>query len=102
MDPSGNTPTNEPTPIKVRNADRYKAVILQLQVTEAHQTLGVRMAPDRNNKAELEHFMTIASQWFTAMKAGQITLEAAAFSLEKVVLKKLTYPLVTTTFTDEE
>jgi len=59
-----------PKPIEVRNADGQKMVIPQLPVTEAHRTLGVGLAPDGNNKAELEHLMTTASQWFTAMKAG--------------------------------
>jgi len=89
-------------PLEVCNAEGQKVAIPQLQVTEACQTLGVRVAPDRNNKAELEHLMTMASQWFTAMKASRITHEAAAFSLKQVILKKLMYPLMTTTFTEEE
>jgi len=64
-----------PQPIEVRNADGQKTVIPQLPVTEARRTLGVRLAPDGNNQAELEHLMTTATQWFTAMKAGRLTHE---------------------------
>jgi len=89
-------------PLQVRNAEGKLVTIPQLEVTEARRTLGVRVAPDGNNKAELEHLMQTASTWFTAMKAGRISHEAAVFSLKQVVLKRLTYPLVTTTFTEAE
>jgi len=65
--------------LSVQNANGQMVMIPQLPVTEAQRTLGVRVAPDGNNKAELEHQMTTASNWFTAMKAGQITLEVATF-----------------------
>jgi len=91
-----------PLPLEVQNANGKLVAIPQLAVTEARRTLGVRVAPDGNNKAELEHLMQIASTWFTAMKAGRITHEAAAFSLRQIVLKQLTYPLVTTTLTEAE
>jgi len=64
--------------------------------------LGIRVAPDGNNKVEFEHLSQIANKWFTMMKAGWLTHEAAAFSLRNVVLKQLEYPLVMTTFTEKE
>jgi len=64
--------------------------------------LGVRVAPDGNNEAEFEHLMQIATKWFMAMKAGRLTHEAAAFSLQNVVLKQLVYPLVMTMFTQQD
>jgi len=76
--------------------------IPQLTVMEGWHTLGVRVAPDGNNKAELEHLTQIVMEWFTAMKAGWLTHEAAAFSLWYVVLKQLEYPLVMTTLMEWE
>jgi len=89
-------------PLEVQNANGNLVAIPQLAVTEAQQTLGMRVAPDRNNKVELEHLMQTTSTWFTAMKAGRITHDASAFSLRQIVLKQLTYPLVTTTLTEAE
>jgi len=74
----------------------------QLLVMEAHRTLGVRVAPDSNNAAELEHLMQIATKWFMEMKAGCHTQEAVAFSLCNVVIKQLMYPLVSTMLTPKE
>jgi len=69
---------------------------------EARRTLGVRVVPDGNNMAEFEHLIQIATEWYTAMKVGRMTHKVVAFSLCNVVLKQLTYPLVTTTFTEKE
>jgi len=68
----------------------------------ARQTLGVRVALDGNNAAKFGHLLQVATEWYMAMKVGRMTHEAAAFSLWHVVIKQLTYPLVTTTFTEKE
>jgi len=46
--------------------------------------------------------MQIASEWFTAMKAGWLMHVAAKFSLHNVVLTQLAYPLVSMTFTQKQ
>jgi len=62
----------------------------------------MRVAPDGNNQAKIEHLMQMTATWYMAMKAGQITHDVTAFSLKLVVLKQITYPLVTTTFMEAE
>jgi len=96
------TSCNDAVLLEVRNAARERTTILQLPVMEARQTLGVQVAPDGNNDAEFKHLMQIASEWFTAMKGGQLTHAAAEFSLCNVVLKQLAYPLGSTTFTQKQ
>jgi len=86
----------------VRNAAGNLVMIPQLSATEARRTLGVRVAPDGNNDAEIQHLTQIANKWFTAMKAGCLTKEAASFSLQNVVMKQLIYPLVATTLNQKE
>jgi len=49
------TSKNELVLLAVCNAAGKLATIPQLPVTEAHRTLGVRVAPDGNNAVELEH-----------------------------------------------
>jgi len=93
---------NDSVSLAVRNAAGELVTIPQLSVTEARRTLRVRVAPDGNNDAEIQHLMQIANEWFTAMKVGHLTKEAAAFSLQNVVMKQLIYPLVATMLNQKE
>jgi len=88
--------------LKVRNAQGDLTNIPQLPVMEARRTLGVRVAPDGNNAAKFDHLIQIATEWYMVMKEDRLTHEADAFSVHNVILKQLTYPLVTMTFTGKE
>jgi len=41
--------------------------ILQLVASEACRTLGIRLAPDRNNEVEYQHLLEVARNWQSAM-----------------------------------
>jgi len=57
--------------LKVQNVQGDLTNIPQLPVTEARQMLGVRVALDGNNAAELDHLRQIATEWYMAMKVGR-------------------------------
>jgi len=88
--------------LAVRNVNGELTPIPQLPVMEAWRTLGVRVSLDGNNAVEFVHLTQIATEWFTVMKAGQLTHEAADFSLHNIVLKQLEYPLVMTMLMERE
>jgi len=58
-----------------------------------------RIAPDGNNKDELQYMLEVAKSWQTLMSAAKVTHAAAEFGLQQVILCKLEYLLVATTFT---
>jgi len=69
---------------------------------EARRTLGVRLAPNGNNRDEFQYLMDIVRSWHASMSAAKVTHVAAEFGLRQVILRKLEYPLVATTFTQQE
>jgi len=56
------------------------------------------LAPDGNWEMELTYLISVSLDWKVWMVAARITPSDAAFSLKHVVLRKLMYPLTTTTF----
>jgi len=76
--------------------------IPQLAPGDARCTLGVRLAPDSNNKAEFFYLLDVAKSWQTSMAVAKITHAAAELGLQQVILQKLEYPLVVTTFTHQQ
>jgi len=76
--------------------------IPELLPSKVHRTLGVWLAPDGNNEDEFQHLLEVAQSWNTLMSAVKVTHAAAKFGLQQVILQKLEYPLVMTTFTQTE
>jgi len=70
-----------------------------LETFKARQTLGVHLALDGNWTTEVEYLQSIAQDWHIKMAASRLSAQDALFSLKNVVLCKLHYPLVMTTFT---
>jgi len=88
--------------IHVPDKNSQPTKIPQLSPLEAHRTLRVWLAPDRNNADELQYLQDIAKSWHTSMSAAKVMHVAAEFSLCQVILWKLEYPLVATTLTQTE
>jgi len=76
--------------------------IPELPPSEARRTLGVRLAPDGNNRDKLRYLVDVARSWHTSMSGAKVMHAAAEFGLRQVILRKLDYPLVATTFTQKE
>jgi len=55
-------------------------------------------APDGNWQTEADYLFSVAADWKVRMAAAKLNPVNAMFSLKNVVLRKLCYPLITTTF----
>ena len=93
------TPKQPADAVMIKDADNKRITIPCLATSEAHRTLGVRLAPDRNWDKEVEYLVSIVVDWKVCMVAAQLTPADMTFSLKNMVLQKLCYPLTTTTFT---
>ncbi len=106
-----NGPTNQiklhpnkttPGDLKVVDATGKLHTIPWLEVTEARQTLGVRLAPDGNSMAEFHYLKTMATDWKQKMEKARLTHMDALFSLRSSILQKMAYPLAVMTFTEQQ
>ncbi len=91
-----------PGELVVKDDSQHSVQIPRLETFEARRTLGVRLAPDGNWTAEVEYLQSVANDWQVKMAASKLSPQDALFSLKNVVLRKLQYPLVTTTFTPQQ
>jgi len=60
-----------------------------LEPWEARRTLGVRIAPDGNNEAKVQHMSQVVAEWRTKMATAHISWEAVEFSIRQVLYPKL-------------
>jgi len=84
--------------LSIRDDKQHRVVILQLETNKARHTLGVQLALDGNWDTELEYLLSVTSNWKVRMAASRLSQADATFSLKNVIMQKLCYPLVTTTF----
>jgi len=71
-------------------------------MSDACQTLGVRLAPDGNNDAEFHHLWEETLKWKQDMLSAKISRPAADFGIQQVLMPKLCYPLVAITFMEAQ
>jgi len=73
-----------------------------LETDEAQRTLGVQIALDGNNQAEVQHLKGVASEWASQMARAHLTRAEVEFSLRQVLLPKLTYAMQATTLNKQQ
>jgi len=88
--------------IHIPREDGTRVTISHLHMMEAHQTLGVRLAPDGNNEEEHKYLLGISQTWKQHMAVAFLLWVAVEFSLQQVLLPKLSYPLIVTTFMEKQ
>jgi len=88
--------------LSIPSSDGTKITIPRLDTTEARRTLGVRLAPDGNNLAEYQHLREETIRWKNQMITSNLPRAAADFGIRHVLLPKLRYPLVATTFSEAQ
>jgi len=81
---------------------RQSEEIPQLKVLEARHIFGVRLAPNGNDDTEYQYLLETSWQWQSTMATAKATHSAAEFGIQQMILLKLVYPLVTTTFTQQQ
>jgi len=88
--------------LQVCHANNKYRTIDHLKPHEACQTLGVWLSSKGNCKAKLEHLKSVATEWTTKMEQAKLTHNNAMFSLKNMLMQKLVYPLMVTSFTEIE
>jgi len=88
--------------LKILRTDGSKVTIPRLDTSKARRTLGVRLAPDGNNQAEFLHLREESTHWKDRMMKANLPRSAADFALRQVLMPKLRYPLVATTFSETQ
>ncbi len=88
--------------LSIPRSDGTKVQIPRLETGEARRTLGVRLAPDGNNDAEYAHLREEAIKWKNHIATANLPRAVADYSIRQVLLPKLRYPLVATTFSEAQ
>jgi len=88
--------------IPILDTDHCQVTIQCLEPSEACRTLGIQLAPDGNMTTELTYLLDIAKDWQQKMKISKLDQMESIFSLQNVLLRKLVYPLLATTFMQEQ
>jgi hypothetical protein len=84
------------------NADGSRTSLEQVEVGEGRRTLGVRLAPDGNNKAEFEYLKEQCDQWANRIRSGTLPQTYTWQAFSTTIVSKLSYALPATTFTRTE
>ena len=66
-------------------------MLTRLPASEARRSLGVRTAPDGNNKQQVEYMWSIAEEWRDKIRTGHLTHYEAWTALTTRVMKTLLY-----------
>jgi len=90
--------SHHPGKITIKDDRQNWVAIPRLETNKACRMLGVHLAPDGNWEMELQYLLSVMSDWKVHMAVARLTPSDAMFSLKNVVLRKVNYPLVTTTF----
>jgi len=71
------TKAQHPGDITVHNSEGHLLTIPRLETSEARQTLGVRLAPDRNWEEEVNYLISVTTIWQTCMMASCLKKNSA-------------------------
>jgi len=96
------TATDNPGELTMRDKNGQRVALKRLEVWEAERTLGVRLAPDGNNKMQYEFMLKTAKEWASLIRAGHLPRQLNWQSLNTAIMKTLTYPLAATTLTTKQ
>lgn len=88
--------------LKVKDHREVEHTLDTKNYDEAECTLGVFLAPDGNNKAQVADMIKTGNKWYADIKAGHLNPKDSWRALNTTVMKSLTYPLPALTLTRKE
>ena len=91
-----------PGSLTVLDSSGQRQTLERLPPDSARRTLGVRLAPDGNNHAEVTYLHSCASEWKERIRTGHLPRQLAWQALTTTILPKLHYPLAANTMTEKE
>jgi hypothetical protein len=92
-----------PGEIDIRSVDGDSCIPLRrFEVEHAEETLGVFLAMDGNNTAEIEKLLDKSKEFAEYIRTGRMTRTDAWYAFNFTIMKTLEYPMVATTLTEAE
>ena len=88
--------------LTVKDCYGHSKTIERLDVSDARRTLGVRLAPDGNNDAEVQFLTERAKDWADRVRTGHLPRRLVWESMNTTIFKSLQYPLPATTLSREQ
>ena len=88
--------------LSIKNSLGMDSELVQLASWEAQKMLGVWLAPDGNNKKQVEEMRKNAMVWGAKVRTGAIDRQDAWRAMNMTIMKTLEYPLVALTLTEKE
>ena len=76
--------------------------LLQVEPTIAKETLGVYLAPDGNEDAQIEYLKQRIAQWVENVRTNHIAKHHAMLALNTTIYKTLEYPVPSLTITSRQ
>ena len=92
----------EDVSISLKNSEGEVVSLKQLAADEAQKMLGVWLAPDGNNRKQVEEMRASTVKWAERVRTGCIDRRDAWLALTMTIMKKLEYALPALTLTEEE
>ena len=92
----------EPGSLSMPDNNQHEHSIKRLPADKAQRTLGVYLAPDGNNKAQLQILLEKTKTWADNSRTGHLNKVAAWLNLTSTILRQVYYVLPATTFTQAQ
>jgi len=74
----------------------------RLKPHEAERSLGIRIAPDGNHTAELQFLKEQTLFWASQIQQSKTPCHITWLNFKTVLMKKIEYPLMATTFSQKD
>jgi hypothetical protein len=88
-----------PATLTVLDASGTRVPLERLECSEGRRTLGVRTAPDGNQRAEVAYLRQSLEQWADQIRTSGLDHITKWLNFTTTIMRKLAYPLPATTFT---
>ena len=92
----------EDAELLIKDFEGHSKTLRLLEPTESQKMLGVWLAPDGNNRRQIEEMRLVSTKWSEQIRTGAISPSDAWQALSLALIKKLEYPLVALTLTEKE
>ena len=91
-----------PAGIQVRDCNGTVKLLERLPVFEARRTLGIRLAPDGNNDAEVKFLRERTLEWADCIRMGHLPRRLVWELMQTTILKSIQYPLLVTMLSQKQ
>ena len=85
-----------PGEFTIQNKDGIQAPLKRYEVSHADKTLGVFIAVDGNEEAEIEHLKKLSEKFGHQLRTAKCEKNASMYTLQYSLMKTFKYPMVAT------